>query len=175
MNETGGQALIAFVPGAPGKLTGALGASREVIIHRPGAEVAAIAAAVPAGAKVAILAEPGGEAAALRLLLAAPDKVSALVLVAPAAAAEALGEEASRLAGVAVPTLLLFGRRDGVAPKTNGDGYFDLLPLAYVIHVYDAGHPPDAERLDAVLAVTRSFLDRPDSFTVNDRNEQRYA
>jgi pimeloyl-ACP methyl ester carboxylesterase len=63
-----------------------------------------------------------------------------------------------RLDRVAVPTLFLWGDKDGIVSTDYGKGYSRLIPQAKLQIVPKAGHYPHLENPDAVLPLVREFL-----------------
>jgi pimeloyl-ACP methyl ester carboxylesterase len=64
------------------------------------------------------------------------------------------------------PVLVLLGTRDLVIPPEVGRVYRELLPNCHLVLVYDAAHAVDADRPEAVAAVTADFLERHEGFLV---------
>jgi pimeloyl-ACP methyl ester carboxylesterase len=73
----------------------------------------------------------------------------------------------ARLAGLAPPTLALFGTLDSVIPPDLGHLYKELIPDCHLVFVYDAGHAIAAERPEAFAEVVGDFLDRHEAFVVS--------
>jgi pimeloyl-ACP methyl ester carboxylesterase len=59
-----------------------------------------------------------------------------------------------------VPTLLLWGDKDGLVPPRFGEAYRDLIPGSRLVVLDDAGHAPFDEQKDAFLAAFRGFVAR---------------
>jgi pimeloyl-ACP methyl ester carboxylesterase len=59
---------------------------------------------------------------------------------------------------VAVPTLLVWGNKDGLVPARFGEAYRALIPGARLVVLDNAGHAPFDERKDAFLAAFREFV-----------------
>jgi pimeloyl-ACP methyl ester carboxylesterase len=78
---------------------------------------------------------------------------SARQLVTPGAA-----EAAARLAGITVPTLLIWGERDRVVPPSLGERLAAVLPDATLVVLPDCGHMPQEEQPRESLEVLRRFL-----------------
>lgn len=63
---------------------------------------------------------------------------------------------AGRLAGIAVPTLVLWGASDGIVDSAYGRAYAAAIPGARFELIPEAGHQPQLEAPDATfLAITR--------------------
>jgi pimeloyl-ACP methyl ester carboxylesterase len=73
----------------------------------------------------------------------------------------------ARLTGLEIPTLIVFGTRDGVISPDMGRIYKDLMPDAHLVFVYDAGHAIGAERPEAFVEVVSDFLEREDAFVIS--------
>jgi pimeloyl-ACP methyl ester carboxylesterase len=58
-----------------------------------------------------------------------------------------------------VPTLLLWGEKDGLVPPAFGEAYRPLIPGARLVVLPDAGHAPFDEQKDAFLAAYLDFVD----------------
>ncbi len=57
-----------------------------------------------------------------------------------------------------VPTLLLWGDRDGLVPPKFGEAYRALIPGARLVVLPNAGHAPFDEQKDAFLAAFLAFV-----------------
>ena len=60
---------------------------------------------------------------------------------------------------IEVPTLLMWGEKDGVIPFANSADYLQALPHATLAALPGIGHLPQEEASDTVR-VLREFLDR---------------
>jgi pimeloyl-ACP methyl ester carboxylesterase len=69
---------------------------------------------------------------------------------------ESLGE---RLARVDVPTLVVWGDRDGLMPVETGERLVKLLPQGQLQVVEGCGHAVPEERPEALVELVRGFLD----------------
>ena len=76
----------------------------------------------------------------------------------------------SRLAGLDLPVLVLFGTRDRVIPPEMGRVYRKKLPNCHFVLVYDAAHAVDADRPEAFASVVGDFLERHEGFVVTDKS-----
>ena len=59
---------------------------------------------------------------------------------------------------IGVPTLLIWGDKDGLVPPRFGEAYRDLIPGARLVVLENAGHAPFDEQKDAFLAAFREFI-----------------
>jgi len=66
---------------------------------------------------------------------------------------------ASLIAGLPVPTLLLFGEADRLVPPTTGLRFSELLPDSRLILLPGCGDFPQEERSNEVAAAIRTFLE----------------
>jgi pimeloyl-ACP methyl ester carboxylesterase len=73
----------------------------------------------------------------------------------------------TRMRGLSIPTLVLFGTLDRVIPPEMGRFYKELLPNCHLVFVYDAGHAISTERPEAFAEVTLDFLERREAFVVS--------
>ncbi len=72
-----------------------------------------------------------------------------------------------QLAGLATPTLVLFGTVDRVIPPDMGHLYKELMPNCHLVFVYDAGHAISADRPEAFTEVVADFLERHEAFVIS--------
>jgi pimeloyl-ACP methyl ester carboxylesterase len=63
-----------------------------------------------------------------------------------------------RLHRIKVPTLLVWGERDGIVTPAYGQAYRDLIPDSRLILIPDAGHLPHIEQQEAFMGVVGEFL-----------------
>jgi pimeloyl-ACP methyl ester carboxylesterase len=59
---------------------------------------------------------------------------------------------------ISVPTLLVWGDRDGLVPPAFGEAYRESIRQARLVVIENAGHAPFDEQKDAFLAALREFL-----------------
>jgi pimeloyl-ACP methyl ester carboxylesterase len=59
---------------------------------------------------------------------------------------------------IAVPTLLVWGDKDGLLPVRFGEAYRTLIPGSRLVVLENAGHAPFDEQKDAFLAAFREFI-----------------
>jgi pimeloyl-ACP methyl ester carboxylesterase len=112
-----------------------------------------------------------------RLVLADPNSPLAAALAPPVDDPDALFQAAMRMASilhfiwpipdkglsrrihrVQAPTLLLWGKQDGLVPPVYADEFASRLRTAEVAMIDDAGHLPQLEQPDAVRARVLAFL-----------------
>ena len=72
-----------------------------------------------------------------------------------------------QLAGLATPTLVLFGTVDRVIPPDMGHIYKELMPNCHLVFVYDAGHAISTDRPEAFTEVVADFLERHEAFIIS--------
>ena len=72
-----------------------------------------------------------------------------------------------QLAGLATPTLVLFGTVDRVIPPDMGHIYKELMPNCHLVFVYDAGHAISTDRPEAFEEVVVDFLERHEAFVIS--------
>jgi pimeloyl-ACP methyl ester carboxylesterase len=63
-----------------------------------------------------------------------------------------------QLKTITIPTLIVWGEKDGIVPIANGKAYAAGIPGAKFVTVPDCGHVPALEKPDAFLAAVASFL-----------------
>ncbi len=113
---------------------------------------------------------------AIRHALQSPDSVTALVLVSPLAVrhadepADASQDLESRLAEIQCPTLAVFGQADDTIDPTAPSIYRSHIPNCNVAYVYDAGHDIAADRPQALLNLVDDYLERRETFIVQNRS-----
>lgn len=61
---------------------------------------------------------------------------------------------------ITVPTLLVYGDKDGLVPPAFGEAYRDAIPGSRLVVLKDSGHAPFDEQKDAFLATFREFVAR---------------
>ncbi len=64
----------------------------------------------------------------------------------------------NRLEGIRMPTLLVWGQRDGVVPRGCVEAYKDVLPQAQIAEIAAAGHRPEIENAAEFARVVKNFL-----------------
>ncbi len=79
-------------------------------------------------------------------------------------------ELAGLIAGVTLPTLVLYGTRDGVFPPVQGAIYQRLMPNAFFSYVYDAAHDIQGDRPEAFAGIVADFLTRQAGFLVGEKS-----
>jgi pimeloyl-ACP methyl ester carboxylesterase len=58
---------------------------------------------------------------------------------------------------ITVPTLLIYGDKDGLVPPQFGEAYREAIPRSQLVVLENAGHAPFDEQKDAFLATFRRF------------------
>jgi pimeloyl-ACP methyl ester carboxylesterase len=58
---------------------------------------------------------------------------------------------------IVVPTLLIYGDKDGLVPPEFGAAYHAAIPGSRFLVLKDAGHAPFDEQMDAFLTNFRAF------------------
>ncbi|MBO9694652.1 MAG: alpha/beta fold hydrolase [Sphingopyxis sp.] len=64
-----------------------------------------------------------------------------------------------RLGEIAVPTLLIWGEKDGITSRAHHDEIADAIPGARLEVITGAGHLPTVEAPEAVLPLLTDFID----------------
>jgi len=65
-----------------------------------------------------------------------------------------------RLRRVKVPTLIVWGKQDGLVPLPHGEAYRDAIPSAELKVIDRCGHAPQLERPAEFVAIVEEFLTR---------------
>jgi pimeloyl-ACP methyl ester carboxylesterase len=73
----------------------------------------------------------------------------------------------SRMSGLHVPVLVLFGTLDRMIPPEMGRLYCEKLPNCHLVLMYDAGHEADADRPEAFVSVVHDFIQYHEAFLVS--------
>ena len=63
-----------------------------------------------------------------------------------------------KLAGITIPTLVVWGQYDRLVPIADGEGYAAQIPGARLVVIPDAGHAPMIETPAAFLKAVQPFL-----------------
>jgi pimeloyl-ACP methyl ester carboxylesterase len=84
---------------------------------------------------------------------------------------EALAEA---MRSVTVPTLVLYGTRDGIFPPEQGRTYKRLLPNCFLEYVYDAAHAIQHDRPEAFAGIVAEFIARKGAFLATNRSTLVY-
>ncbi|HEX8966577.1 MAG TPA: alpha/beta hydrolase [Chloroflexota bacterium] len=79
---------------------------------------------------------------------------------------EPRAEMERRLAGIGVPTLVVFGTLDSMIPPEMGRVYRAKMPHCHFVLLYDAGHEAAADRPEAFSSLVADFLERREAFIV---------
>ena len=119
-----------------------------------------------------------GADTALRHALQEPESVEVLVLVSPTAirpaAGDANGDAAeleARLADVQCPTLVVFGQEDRSIQPSAASAYREHIPNCSIAFVYAAGHDIAADRPQALVNLVADYLERRETFIVQNRSQ----
>jgi pimeloyl-ACP methyl ester carboxylesterase len=132
---------------------------------------------LPTGAAPDTTASDATEEGLARLMLAHPEQVE-LPGVDPAALSRerALAQRLTggtaaldSLAGLRCATLAVFGQEDRLVSPEAGRLYRERAPNCSVCFVYDAGHAIPLERPQALLNLATDFLERRETFVVENR------
>ena len=118
-----------------------------------------------------------GANAALQHALGNPDAVDVLVLVSPTAvrptASDPDGDAAemeNRLSDVQCPTLVVFGQEDRSVRPDAASAYRERIPNCNIAFVYAAGHDIAADRPQALLSLVNDYLERRETFIVQNQS-----
>ena len=76
----------------------------------------------------------------------------------------------SLLPGLGCATLVVFGQEDRLVSREAGGIWKERLPNCSVCYVYDAGHAIAVERPDALTNVVLDFIERRETFIVENRS-----
>jgi pimeloyl-ACP methyl ester carboxylesterase len=71
------------------------------------------------------------------------------------------------VAGLDIPTMILFGTRDGLIAPESGREYKRLIPRSTLVYVHDAAHDIAADRPEAFAGLVVDFLDRHEAHVVS--------
>lgn len=80
------------------------------------------------------------------------------------------GDTAGLLPGVACATLAVFGQEDRLVSRAAGGVWKERVPNGNVCYVYDAGHAIAVDRPDALVSVVLDFVERRETFIVENRS-----
>lgn len=105
---------------------------------------------------------------ALEIAHGEPACVRALVLEAPGPPGD--DERRAVLSTIAIPTLVVFGTRDGVTPPETGRVYRETMPNCNYVLLYAAGHDAAADRPEAFANLVSDFFARREAFVVSQRS-----
>lgn len=81
-------------------------------------------------------------------------------------------EVAARLPSCDVPTLVVFGDRDGIVPAENGRTFRRLMPNCTYLLIHDAAHDIQGDRPEAFAETVRDFLTRGILFLIPETSTQ---
>jgi pimeloyl-ACP methyl ester carboxylesterase len=63
-----------------------------------------------------------------------------------------------KLAGITIPTLMVWGANDEIMPVDQGREYAAKIPNAKLVIIPDCGHVPPLEKPEAFVSATLYFL-----------------
>ena len=113
-----------------------------------------------------------GAESAVRHALRASERVAVLALISPSLvrpnAAGGNTELENQLAQIQCPTLAVFGQEDPLAASASI--YRERIPNCNIAFVYDSGHDIPAERPQALLNLVADYLERRETFIVQNRS-----
>ncbi len=115
--------------------------------------------------KHCLIADPELTAVAIARAIRSAESIEALILLAPTDSSNGESIELP-LEQIKMPTLVLFGTRDDVVSPEAGRVYARRIPRCFYTLVYDAGHDIGADRLQALYAIVRDFLEYREKFVV---------
>ncbi len=72
-----------------------------------------------------------------------------------------------RLPDCHVPTLVLFGVKDGLVPPEMGRIYRERMPICHYVLVYEAAHAIQVERPEAFVEIVAGFIEHQETFVIN--------
>lgn len=84
-------------------------------------------------------------------------------------------ELAAGISDIKIPTLALYGNKDGLFGTEPGAEIKRLLPTAHFAIVYDAAHDISGDRPEAFAAYVSDFIERGNAFVVQARSTLIYA
>ena len=74
------------------------------------------------------------------------------------------------LSGLTAATLVVFGQEDYLVSRESGGVWKERVPNCSLCYVYDAGHAIAQERPDALVNVVLDFVERRETFIVENRS-----
>ena len=80
------------------------------------------------------------------------------------------GDAVDILPNLGCATLAVFGQEDRLVSREAGGVWKERAPNCNVCYVYDAGHAVAADRPDALVNVVMDFLERRETFIVENRS-----
>ena len=119
-----------------------------------------------------VIGVSSGAELAVRHALGASERVAALVLISPLLmrpdATSADAELPNQIAQIQCPTLAVFGQEDPLAASASV--YRERIPNCNIAFMYDSGHDIPAERHQALLNLVADYLERRETFIVQNRS-----
>ena len=80
------------------------------------------------------------------------------------------GGDVSSLGLISAATLVVFGQEDRLVSRRAARVWKEGVPNCNICFVYDAGHAVGVERPDALARLVPDFLERRESFIVENRS-----
>ena len=80
------------------------------------------------------------------------------------------GDATALLPDLTCPTLVIFGQEDRLVSRKAGAIWKERVPNCNVCYVYDAGHAVGVDRPDALTNVVLDFVERRETFIVENRS-----
>ncbi len=103
--------------------------------------------------------------------LSAPDAGRTAALTALAAQwATTYGDAAKLLPDLSCATLVILGQEDRLVSRAAGGVWKERAPNCNVCYVYDAGHAIAVERPESLISVVMDFMERRETFIVENRS-----
>ena len=126
--------------------------------------VTSTAWSAPESAMTAMLAHPEDGSSSLP----SPERVATLDSLSKIMAVDE-SDTLELLSGLSCATLAVFGQEDRVVSKEAGRVWKELVPNCSLSYVYDAGHAVGLDRPAALSGVVLDFLERRETFIVENR------
>lgn len=100
-----------------------------------------------------------------------PDSVRTAALAALAEQWRNMGDDAADLLpSLSCATLSVFGQEDRLVSREAGGLWKGQVPNCNICYVYDAGHAVAVDRPDALANVVADFMERRETFIVENRS-----
>ena len=157
-------------------IDGAVGHSRPLRDGLSGRWQVAESIASAGSERYGLVSISDGANSALQHAIQKPESVEVLVLVSPTAIrptsgdANAAADMEARLPDVQCPTLVVFGRDDKSVQPDAAATYRERIPNCNIAFVYAAGHDIPADRPQALINLVSDYLERRETFIVQNRS-----